>query len=158
DLTLEGPAPARAQVGFVRIAPGAARKALPTLRSLVPMPPRVNRTAGFYFIPAGQGQVKITGFYDAAADPKRDAHTHFVILTVEDEVLLGSDAIVWAEPSGVGAALPTTTISRFQTEEGVLKVRHREDLTGSKYEDRTIDGMTLDADPRIAQAPGEKRI
>ena len=103
--------------------------------------------------------MKITGFYANAGDPKRDAHTHVVTLTIEDEVLLGSDAIAWAEPSGVGAAPPATTISRFQTEEAVLKVRHREDLTGSSYEDRTIDGMTLDiADPRITQADGEKRI
>lgn len=158
DLTLEGPPPARAQVGFVRVAPGA-RKVFPTLRSLVPMPPRVNRTAGFYFIPAGQGQVKVKGYYSGDGDAKRDANTHVVTLTIEDEVLLGTDAVAWAEPSAVGAAPPTTTISRFQTEEAVLKVRHREDLSGSSYGDRTIDGMTLDiAEARITQTAADKRL
>ena len=157
-LTLEGPGPARTHLDFVRVAPGA-RKALPTLRAMVPMPPRVNRTAGIYFIPAGTGQVKITGYYSGAGDPKQDANTHVVTLTVEDEVRLDNDLVAWAEPSGVGAAAPATTISRFQTEETVLKVRHRKDLGTGDYEDRTIDGMTLDiAEPRVTQTPGDKRI
>jgi hypothetical protein len=158
DLTLEGPAPARSRVGFVRIAPGSASKAFPTLRAMVPMPPRVNRSAGFYLIPAGQGQVKVTGYYASAGDPKRDANTQVVTLTIEDEVLLDTDAVAWAEPAAVGA-LPTTPLSRFQTEEPVLKVRHRKDLNGTDYEDRTVDGMTLDiAEARITPALADKRI
>src|SRR5262249_10929890 len=48
---------------------------------------------------------------------------------------------------------------RFQTEEPVLKVRHRKDLNGTDYEDRTVDGMTLDiAEARITPALADKRI
>ena len=116
---VEGPPPVRALVSFLYAFAGD--KILPRLRSLVPTPPPVNRSCGFYFLPASHGQIRIDGYYAAAGAGDQDAETQTVVLTVADEVKLGENAVAWSLPP-VHPATPTISIDRFVTEKHVLKV------------------------------------
>ena len=157
-VSLQGPGAAHPAADFLRLVPGGAA-VTPTLRALVPMPPRVNRTAGFYFVPGGQGTLQVTGFYNGAGDPKNDAGTQTVTLTIEDKVLLDAEEVTWAEAAAAGAS-PTTTLRRFQTEEPLLKLQHREDLErDGHWQDQKTGGLQLDvADPALKQRVGDGMV
>lgn len=113
----------------------------PQLRSFVPMPPRVNRSAGFYFIPAAPGQYKITGAYiydlvkrdpTIVADPAERAEAlkskhfadteHATITVTGGDVKLGDIDIPWKIPPAVGSP-PPLAAEMFITETLRLAVR-----------------------------------
>jgi len=113
----------------------------PQLRAFVPMPPRVSRSAGFYFIPAAPGQYKITGAYinelakRAGVSPEitKDeffADTEHATITVTGgDVKLGDIDIPWKIPPAVGSP-PPQEAEMFITETLRLAVR---DAKGGKW-------------------------
>ncbi len=108
-LTVEGPASlTRAPSDFLVVPAGD--EVTPRLRSLVPTPPRVNRSTGFYFIPAAPAAytLKAAGF---SAD---QAGTNVVKLNVTaGNVTLGRATIPWAKPAAVGAPLAALPVQRI---------------------------------------------
>ncbi len=56
-VTIEGPPPARTPIDFMPATTGDIVS--PRLRALVPLPPRVNRTLGFYMLPMTKGRLTI---------------------------------------------------------------------------------------------------
>ena len=100
-LQLQGPSSNPAPVDFLMfpdpsVHPDAFMR--PRLRNLVPMPPRVNRTAGVYFIPSQPGVYECTAFDEDDGDPIRDAGTQQVELTVSGEVTLGGTSVPFRTP------------------------------------------------------------
>lgn len=138
--TIEGP-PGRGNVDFVEASAGDT--ITPRLPSVVPSPPRVNRSMGFYFLPASHGTVSIDAEYSGAGNPSQDAKTQNATLTVEDEVKLGEALIAWALPPSAGNP-PTTSENTFHlTERQPLKMK-----------DRSIDGLVLVITPPAGPAAG----
>lgn len=249
---VEGPAPGRAKLTFVEAVAGDV--VVPRLRALVPMPPRVNRSLGFFLIPGAPGALQI----DAHAGVEEDAHivvggtmtagdtvtptavspqltgspfvlgpytitatdkaedvakaiaalisgngvlnqedvfavaegatvkiyapsrlspsvvwtapqtgasetyavdmggalkgnsrTQTVLLTVEDEVGLDDELVAWELPAPAPVApaapvMPTTSVTRFQTERPTLKAKNRKSLGTGAFEAIGIDGLILD--------------
>jgi hypothetical protein len=109
---------------FPAAAGGAAATpfAQPTLRSLVPLPPRVARTAGTYFIPA-QPAVYRGEAHDRTAGTPEDAKTQNVTLTVSGKVTLGGDEIPWQAPVAHPAVPAGPTVERFITETAALQIK-----------------------------------
>jgi hypothetical protein len=153
-VTVEGPAPARERKDFLKVSPG--EEVRPRLPALVPTPPRVNRSMGFYFIAATPGSYEVNTFYQAAMAyrpgappppvPAKDndslAGTHVVTLTMGGKVLLGDEEVAWSEPAGAGAPVTgLATLQRFVTESQVLRLA-----------DQSTAGFSLDLTP--AAAPG----
>ncbi|HEX4953081.1 MAG TPA: hypothetical protein VF017_06775 [Thermoanaerobaculia bacterium] len=142
--TVEGPLPApggaRPVVAF-RLLP-AGTDLVPRLPAMVPMPPRVNRSVGFYFVAGTPGTYEVTAFWDpgkrTAAENqavRNKIRTHQVELKVGGTVSLGKEDVPWELPPAVGGA-PTKVLERFLTELAELKVK------GHK-----IDGWVLESDP-----------
>ncbi|MFN7963262.1 MAG: hypothetical protein U0002_18520 [Thermoanaerobaculia bacterium] len=141
--TVEGPQPpagARPQVAFHRLSAGT--DLVPRLPSMVPMPPRVNRSVGFYFLAGTPGTYEVTAFWNpgkptpAANQAVRDKiRTHQVELTVGGKVSLGKDDVPWELPPAVGG-VPARVVERFLTELADFKV------AGHK-----ISGWVLESDP-----------
>ena len=143
-VDIEGPPPAHTTARFVRA--NAGDTVFPKLRALVPLPPRVNRSMGWYLIPVTQGQLRLTSFVDS------DAGTETALISVEDDVLLDQEPVAWAEPPAAGTA-PTTRLVRFQTEAPTLRVRNHKELGSGNLEDVGIAPLTLDiADASVTQA------
>lgn len=143
---IEGPA--RTVENFLQASSGD--QIIPRLRSLVPSPPRVNRSCGFYFLPASHGEVRIDGYYAAAGAGDQDAQTQTVVLNVEDEVKLGKETVPWSPPPA-HPATPATAVDRFLTEKDLLK------MSG-----RNIDGMVIVLDepaggPFVSESPRADR-
>jgi YD repeat-containing protein len=115
-IELEGPAPARAAVKFLRTA---GETVLPRPRAFVPTPPRVTRSTGFFFIPASPGRFTIDNA--GSADP---AETDRVTLTIaRASVKLGERDVDWVLPAEKGkptASLPLLDV--FITEALQLRV------------------------------------
>lgn len=111
-LTIEGPASlTRANADF-RVVTAGTRIA-PRLRSFVPTPPRVNRSTGYYFIPAAPGAYTLVARGFNAEEPG----TNVVKLNVTaGNVTLGRAAVAWARPAAVGA--PLATLPVLQIPEG----------------------------------------
>jgi YD repeat-containing protein len=65
-VLIEGPPAARAAVAFLEASTGDT--VIPRLRALVPLPPRVNRTLGFYMLAAGPGRLTIKAPIPLAVD------------------------------------------------------------------------------------------
>lgn len=105
-LTLEGPASlTRAHSDFQVLAAGDP--ATPRLRSFVPTPPRVNRSTGYYFIPAAPGAYTLTARGLNAEEPG----TNVVKLNVTaGNVTLGRATVPWAKPAAVGGPLDTLPV------------------------------------------------
>jgi hypothetical protein len=100
---------------------------------MVPLPPRVARAAGFYLLPVTPGKYNIHAYDQDAGNPNRDAMTQDVILTVESEVLLGSDPVPWADPEVAARPVPAAPIERYVTELSLLQVKGQ-----------SIDGWEID--------------
>jgi tyrosinase len=113
-LTIEGPASlTRANADFRVVTAG--NRITPRLRSLVPTPPRVNRSTGYYFVPAAPASYTLT-----ANGPDSAPSTNVVKLNVtEGNVTLGNAAVPWARPAAVGAPLGTLPVLRMP--EGVSR-------------------------------------
>jgi YD repeat-containing protein len=93
---------------------------VPAMRSLVPIPPQVNRSAGFYFVAASPGTYELTAPVDAVDAPAR---THAVTLSItEGRVTLGAEDVPYAVPPA-HPALPATRLKRFLTETTELVVQ-----------------------------------
>lgn len=104
-VTLDGPS--GASVAFLLTKRVRARA-----RALVPTPPRVSRSIGFYFIPSDPGAYTASyGTFSAAA-------TESATLTFTSQVQLGAEDVPWQQWR---AAPPATVLSRFVTETAVLK-------------------------------------
>ncbi|HKO54657.1 MAG TPA: hypothetical protein VJ276_02195, partial [Thermoanaerobaculia bacterium] len=90
---------------------------VPKLRAHVPLPPQVNRTAGFYLIPGAPGTCDVETVGTVA-------NSHLVTLTTtEGKVTLAGSDVPWHEPAGVGApinVLPKLTL--FITESAALRI------------------------------------
>lgn len=96
---IEGPASlTRPQVAFGIVPAGS--KITPRLRSFVPTPPRVNRSTGYFFVPASPARYTLTG-HAFTAD---QANTNIVRLNVaEGNITLGTTIVPWSRPAAVGA-------------------------------------------------------
>ena len=126
-VPVEGPRSNAAVVQFLSLpaAPAApARPPIvqPLLRSLVPLPPRVLRTAGIYFIAAQPGTYDIET-YDSRAGKPGDALTQKVKLTVAGKVLLGTDEIAWQAPVAHPAVPVAPKVERFVAERVALTMK-----------------------------------
>lgn len=107
-LTVEGPdSLARVPKDF-HVVPAGTR-ITPRLRSFVPTPPRVNRSTGYFFIPAAAANYTLNanGYSD---EPGTDE----VKMTVDaGHVTLGRATVPYARPAAVGAALGTLPVFRI---------------------------------------------
>ena len=107
-LTVEGPdLLARATSDFHVVPVG--NRIRPRLRSFVPTPPRVNRSTGYYFIPAAPASYTLNanGYGDAPG-------TDEVKMTViAGHITLGRAVVPYARPAAVGAALGTLPVLRM---------------------------------------------
>lgn len=157
-VTINGPPSMVAAVDFLELKPLPPPPVPPTgpygspgLHALVPLPPRVSRSAGFYFLPASPGAYTITAEYSDAEDPEKNAGTHQVVLTFEEgeHIQLDGKPVKWELVSST--ATPTQPpIARFITEKVELKLGDH----ALKYEDPKNKGIfkyqwELDAAPAV---------
>ncbi len=141
-LQVDGPAPAGGGAApvtrLLRVPAGTVMR--PRLRAIAPIPPRVWRALGCYLVPAGPAVWSATApdiFTYAAAD---DAHTAAARVTIASAVLLGSDAVAWAEPAVTGAGPVGPGIARFITEKQALTVTG---LNTGRWQAAAGAGITL---------------
>ena len=115
-LIVEGPASlTRTASDFLVVAAGGS--ITPRLRSFVPTPPRVNRSTGYYFVPAAPGAYTLT----ANSYHSDQANTNVVRLNVgEGNVTLGRAIVPWAKPAAVGA--PLNTLPTLRVPEGTSRL------------------------------------
>jgi hypothetical protein len=134
-LSIEGPTSNPAAVDFLKLAGGSA--AQPRLRNLIPLPPRVNRTGGMYFIASQPAVYKCTTFDRHAGQPD-DALTQTVSLTVSGTVKLGDDVVQWQTPTAHPGVPAAPKFERFVTEKAVLTLRNHKDkaVATAGYEHR----------------------
>lgn len=108
-VQLEGPD--GVVVNFLQVKKGIAFR--PALRALVPMPPQVNRAAGFYFAPAIPEKYELTTYADTGDS---EAKTHQVTSEFEaGKVTLGGEDVAYVQPPPHGTT-PTTKLTRLLTE------------------------------------------
>jgi YD repeat-containing protein len=112
---LEGPD--GSTVDFLVVA--ANDQFIPAIRALLPIPPKVNRSGGFYFAPVSPGTYHLSSFATAADIP---AKTHEVTLTIQDgKVTFGGEEVPYAQPPA-HPSLPAHKLQRFLTETAELLV------------------------------------
>ena len=139
-VPIEGPTSNPAPVDFLKLPAGASAR--PTLRNLVPLPPRINRTAGLYFIPAQPAAYECKAFDRDAGNADRDALTHTVKLTVSGDVTFGSDPVTWQPPTAHPGVPAAPAFDRFVTEVVPLTVKRGKDAlaTGGFEERKDVTG------------------
>lgn len=153
-LNIQGPPSNPALVEFLRFpAPGAGVFAEPTLRNLVPMPPRINRTAGVYFIAAQPEEYECRAFEREAGKPE-DAGTQNVKLKVSGKVALGEDDIPWQMPTAHPGVPVGPKMERFITETAALTMKNHEDdlVETGRFEDRVDVTAGAAAKAKITRA------
>jgi YD repeat-containing protein len=121
-LSIEGPNSNPALVDFKKMGAGAGAAATPRIRSLIPLPPRVDRTGGMYFIPS-QPAVYDCETFDSNAGKPKDALTQKVKLTVSGSVKLDDQDVAWATPPAHPALPAAAPIDRFVTEKAILTMK-----------------------------------
>ena len=134
-LSIEGPTSNPTAVAFQKFQGGDF--AQPRIRNLVPMPPRIDRTGGMYFI-ASQPEVYKCSAYDRHQGTPEDALTQNVSLTVSGTVKLGDDVVAWQTPPASGTPPAGPKFDRFVTEKVVLAIRNHKDkaVETAGYEER----------------------
>ena len=121
-VTFDGPPSNAAQVTFRKVPAGTPFQ--PKLRALVPTPLRVNRSTGWYFIPATPAKYACEAYYRGAGKADEDANTQNVELTVQSgDVTFAGEAVGYAAPAAVGAAAPASTFDRFIGERPEIVVK-----------------------------------
>ena len=123
-ISIEGPPSSNPAVVEFEKFPTAGW-AQPRIRNLIPMPPRVDRTGGMYFI-ASQPEVYKCSTYERRAGTPEDALTSNVSLTVSGTVTLGDDPVAWQTPVAhtvVPAPPAVPKLDRFVTEKAVLTLK-----------------------------------
>ena len=121
-VSIEGPPSNRAAVTFLQA--GNTTVLVPALRSLVPGAPRVNRSFGFYLLPATPGAYELKGHYSGAGT-RGDAETQNATITVASRVRLGNDDVLYEPPAAVGSRPTGLVLERFVTEVADLRVSGR---------------------------------
>ncbi len=139
-LKIEGPTSNPGPVDFLTFPPPAVGTfAQPTLRNLVPMPPRINRTAGMYFIASQPAEYTCKAHERKAGTPE-DAGTQNVTLKVTGKVALGDDDIPWQTPAAHGVVPVGPKVERFITETAALTMKnHKDDLVETRGFEERLD-------------------
>ncbi|TDE92445.1 hypothetical protein EXU48_12810 [Occultella glacieicola] len=126
-VQVDGPVPsgggAAPTAGFLRVPAGGVLA--PRLRAIVPVPPAVMRSVGFYLIGAAPGTWHVATDTPSSTPAADNAHTNTAEITFSSAVRLGEEDVAWNEPfaSGVPATTPQATlVERFITETQRLRV------------------------------------
>lgn len=160
-VTIEAPRSIGGTVDFLKFPatpPGGSTPDMqPRLRTLVPLPPRILRTAGVYFMAAQPGVYEVAS-YDSRKGQKGDAETWKVSLTVGGAVHLGDDDIPWQAPVAHPAVPAAPLVERFITERPDLQMKDPgDDVVPTKGYEAQVEAVNGTAAPKAALTASGKK-